>query len=104
MRIFVADARAFADTNLRFNNVDAGDFFRDGVLDLNARIDLDEIKCVGIGVHQKFYRARMGVIRRASQLQRRFTQRSALHIIQIGRRCTLDNFLITSLHGAIALI
>src|SRR5207237_6372289 len=45
----------FADEDLRLDQVDAGDHFGDGVLDLNARIDFDEVKISGINVEEEFH-------------------------------------------------
>ena len=42
------------DENLALDDVKPGDHFRDGVLDLDARIDLDEIELVAVQIEQKF--------------------------------------------------
>ena len=81
MRFMRADSRAFANANLRLDDIDTGDFFRDRVFDLNAWIDLDEIKFVAVGIHQKFDSAGMGVIGGARQFERRFAQRLTLIIV-----------------------
>ena len=44
---------ALGDENLALDDVEAGDDFGDGVLDLNARIDLDEEKFVAVEIEQK---------------------------------------------------
>jgi hypothetical protein len=48
---------ALADADLRLDDVDAGDLLGDRVLDLDARIDLDEVELAGVGVHQELDRA-----------------------------------------------
>jgi hypothetical protein len=40
------------DVDLRLDDVDAGDLLGHGVLDLDARIDLDEVEFAGVGIHQ----------------------------------------------------
>ena len=47
------------DADLFANEIDAGDQFRDRMLDLNAGVDLDEVKVVLL-VHQEL--ARAGVV------------------------------------------
>ena len=48
---------ALGDADLRLDDVDAGDHLGDGVLDLDARIDLDEVELAGVGIHQELDRA-----------------------------------------------
>ena len=49
-----ADPLAFGDPDLRLDDVEAGHDLRHRMLDLDARIDLDEIKFAGVGVDQEF--------------------------------------------------
>ena len=49
----IGQRRALGDQDLRFDDVEAGDRFGDGVLDLDARIDLDEVELAGVGVEQE---------------------------------------------------
>ena len=42
---------ALGDADLRLDDVDAGHLLGDGVLDLDARIDLDEVERAGVGIH-----------------------------------------------------
>ena len=58
-----ADARAAGDADLRLHQVDAGGALGDGVLDLDARVDLDEVEAPAVGVLQELHRA--GVARSA---------------------------------------
>ena len=48
-----ADRRARGDADLRLDQIDAGDAFGNRVLDLNARIDFDEVELAGVGVLQE---------------------------------------------------
>ncbi len=98
-----ADARPFSDADLRLDDVDAGDFLRDRVLDLDARIDLDEVELAGIGIHEELDGAGMRVIDAARQLQRRLAERLALLWCQVRRGRPLDHLLIAPLHRAVAL-
>ena len=88
----------------RLDDVDAGDFFGDGVLDLDARIDFDEVELVGVGIDQELDRAGVLVVHRAADRRaphrRSASRRSA---IEIGRRRDLDHLLMPPLHRAIAL-
>ena len=64
----IADGCPFADADLRFHDVNACHFLRNGVLDLNARIHLDEVELPGIGVHQELDGAGVGILRCARDL------------------------------------
>ena len=48
--------------DLRFDDVDPGDFFGHSMFDLDARIDFDEVKLVGIAVELKLNGTRVGVV------------------------------------------
>ena len=69
-----ANALAFGDPDLRLHDVEAGDHLGHGMLDLDARIDLDEIERAGIGIHQELDRAGAGIMGRAPELQRRLAK------------------------------
>ena len=73
----VADRRAFGDADLRPHDVDAGDGFGHRVLDLDARIDLDEIELAGVGVLQELDRAGVEIAHGAADLERLLAQRRA---------------------------
>ncbi len=59
-----ADAGAVGDADLCLDQVDAGDAFGHRVLDLDARIDLDEVELAGVGVLQEFDRAGSAIVAR----------------------------------------
>ena len=99
----LANACAFRDADLRLHDVDARHLLGDGVLDLHARVDLDEVELAGIGVHQELDRAGVGVVDRTGQLQRRVAQPRTLFIGQIRRGRALHHLLVASLHRAVAL-
>src|SRR6266481_885795 len=91
------------DSNLRLHQVDAGNHLRHGMLDLNARIYLDEVPLAGVHVVKEFDRAGVAVVGLAPDAQRRFAQFGAHASGQICSWRDLHDFLMTPLHGAIAL-
>ena len=99
-----ADSRAGGDADLRLDQVDPGHAFGDGVLDLNARIDLDEVELAGVGVLQELDGAGGAVADGAADLERRLAQIGALRIAEKRRRRAFNHLLIAALHGAIALV
>ena len=99
----LTDARAFRDADLRLHDVDARHLLGDGVLDLDARVDLDEVELAGIGIHQELDRAGVGVVDRTSQLQRSLAQPRTLLIGQIRCGRALHHLLVAPLHRAVTL-
>ena len=73
------------------------------MLDLDARIDLDEVEPAGVGVLQEFHRAGVRVVRRPTEAQRHLAEFLALHVRQVHRRGPLDHLLVPTLHRAVAL-
>ena len=59
------DPRAAGDADLRLDDIDAGRALRDRVLDLDARIHLDEVEPAGVGVLQELDGARVEIVRGA---------------------------------------
>src|SRR5690606_13194427 len=51
-RTRIADVLAFGYADLRLDDVDPRHLFGDGMLDLDARIDLYEVEGAGINIHQ----------------------------------------------------
>ena len=98
-----ADLHSLHDADLRLDQIDAGDDFGDGVLDLDARIDLDEVEIATLGIHQELDRAGAHVVRRPGEAHRRVAQRLALGLAQIGSRRALDHLLVAALHRAVPL-
>jgi hypothetical protein len=58
----LGEGLALGDLDLGLHDVDAGDLFGYGMLDLHAGVDLDEVEGAGIHVHQELYGARAFVI------------------------------------------
>ncbi len=89
--------------DLRLDDIDAGHFFRDRMLHLNAWIDLDEIELAGIGIHEELNRASTDIIGGMRDLQAIIGQLAALRIVEIGCRRALHDLLVTALDGAVTL-
>ena len=102
--VAAADARAGGNADLRLDQVDAGYHLGHRVLDLDARIDLDEVKAAGGGVLQEFDRAGVAIVGGAADAQRRRAQLGALRVTEERSRRALDHLLVAALHGAIALV
>ena len=66
----VADALPLDDVDLRLDDVDAGHLLGDGVLDLDARVDLDEVELSGRRVLQELHRAGADIVGRVGDPQR----------------------------------
>ena len=101
--VFVADARAFGDADLRLDDIHTGDLLGHRVFDLDTRIDLDEVEVAGIHVHQELDRPGVRVAHFTCELERRFTQLCPAPRIEVGRGCALDHLLVASLHRTVAL-
>ena len=97
-----ADREALGDGDLRLDQVDAGDFFGHGVLDLDARIDLDEVEAARIGIVEELDRAGVAVAGRARQTHRGRAEPGPQPGVDIGRRRALHDFLVAPLQGAVA--
>ena len=63
-----------SELDLRLDDVDAGDDFGHRVLDLDARVHLDEVELVGVGIEQELDRAGAAIVRGIAELQRRAGQ------------------------------
>ena len=94
---------AFGDPDLRLDDVEPGDDLGHRMLDLDARIDLDEVEFAGVGVDQEFDRAGADIFGRAADLQRRLAEPLARGLVEIGRRRALDHLLVAALDRTVAL-
>ena len=97
-------ARSRRDEDLRTHEVDAGDLFGHGVLDLNARVHLDEEPFVAVVVVEEFDRARVVVTDAPGDFDRRVAEIGADFVRQIDRRSHLDHLLVAALHRAVAFV
>ncbi len=98
-----ADRGTLKDADLRLDDVDAGNLFGDCVLDLDARIDLDEVEGAGVDIHQELHGPRADIIGRRGDLQRVPAEFLALGLVQIRRRRTLHHLLVAPLDRTVAL-
>ena len=94
----------WAIRSLLLDDVQAGDLFGDGVLDLDARIDLDEVKLARRRRRAGTRRCRHCRCARPGRWRGRRRAALANRRIEIRRRGDLDDLLMPALHGAIALV
>ena len=99
----IADARAGGDAELRLDEVDPGHLFGDGVLDLQARVGLDEVERAGLDVQQELDASGVRVAGGAPQRERRGAEPPSVGLAQEWRRRPLDDLLMAALHRAIPL-
>ena len=95
---------AAGDEDLRTHEVDASDALGDGVLDLDARVHLDEEPVVLVHVIEELDGARVVVADAFGEIHRSVAKLLAYLRIQVHRRRDFDDFLISALHRAIALV
>src|SRR5690606_17826094 len=95
-----ADGRAIEEVDLRLDDVDTRDLLRHRMLDLNARIDLDEIDVAAIGIHEELDGAGTDIARLARDPQRIAAQFLSPGFVEIGRRRAFNDLLVASLDRA----
>src|SRR5690606_26263338 len=94
-------ALARGDPELRFDDVDARHLLGDRVLDLHARVHLDEVELAVL--IQEFERAGAAIADLAAGGDAAIADELALLGGDAGRRSLLDYFLVTPLQRAVAL-
>ena len=94
--------RASGDVHLVFHNVDAGDLFGHGVLDLHTRVHLNE-HVVARLVHEELDGAGAFVVDLLAEVHRVLADALALLFGDVLRRSDLHDLLVAALHGAVAL-
>ncbi len=99
----IAERPALRDLDLALDDVVAGDLFGDGMFDLDARIDLDEVELAGLGIDQELDGA--GVVEPDGPADGEGSVENALPQLRVKGRSggDLDDLLMPALHGAIAL-
>ena len=95
---------ARGDSELGLDDVDTGHLFRDRVLDLDARVALDEEVLTGFGRDKELDRPGVHVLRRPGELRRIGQDPVSKTGIQGGRGRDLHDFLVSLLHGAVPLV
>ncbi len=99
----IAQRQAAGDEDLTLDHVVAGHFLGDGVLDLDARIDLDEVEGAAVGIDEELDGA--GVVQAHGPADGQGGVEDALPQgrIEVQRRRDLDDLLMAALQRAIAL-
>ncbi len=100
----IVQAAPLGDQDLGSDDVDAGDHLRDRVLDLDARIDLDEEPLARVRVEQELDRAGVVVAGRRAEPHRRVADRVPDGRVEPDGRRHLDDLLVPPLHRAVALV
>ena len=100
----VRQGLAFGDQDLGPHDVDAGHLFGHRMLDLNPRIDLDEVEAPRIHVHEELDRAGAFVTHVGADTAAQVADFGALVGIEVGGRRPFHHFLVSPLHRAVALI
>ena len=108
-RALIAEAerrqrRAGGDAELRLDQIDARHLLGDRVLDLDARVALDEEVLAGLGEHQELDGAGVHVLRGARELERIGEDALAQRLPEARRGRDLDHLLVAQLHRAVALV
>ena len=99
-----ADRGAVGDADLRLHQIDAGHDLGDRVLDLDARVDLDEVERPGVVVDQELDGAGVVVVDRAADPERAVVDRGPGLGVEVMRRRALDDLLVAPLHRAVPLV
>ena len=93
---------AHCDTQLLLHQVDVPHELRHGMLDLEARVHLEEREAA-LRVDDELGRSGVGVLRLARDRDRCFRERLALRVLERRRGRLLEDLLVTPLGGAVAL-
>ena len=98
------EIRALRDPDLRLHDIDSCYFFGNRVLDLDARIDFNEMEFARVDVHQELDGAGVLIIRFAREPQRQFANLASLVFRQIRSRRAFDDFLVSPLNRAVPFV
>ena len=99
-----ADAMALGDANLSLDQIHARHFLGDGVLDLDARIDLDEIEGAAVGIEQELDGAGVLVAGGGGEADGGVAKLLALFPAEERSGRPLHHLLMPALHRAVALV
>ena len=102
--LWVGERMALGDEDLRLDDVDVRDGLGDRVLDLDARVDFDEVEVFLILVREELDGAGIDVVDVLHDLQGRCADVLAKLLRQRPGRCHLDDLLVAALDGAVTLI
>jgi len=96
------ETMASSDGDLELDEIEAGDLFGDGMLDLEAGVDLKEIKIV-LGVDEEFDRAGVAIAASAREKDSGVAHLFPQAGRHDGRGRFFDDLLVASLDGTLAL-
>ena len=96
------EGRAARDEDLRLHEIDAGDLLGHRVLDLDARVGLDEV-VAALAIDEELDRARVPVADRLRELHRVAAEPLAERLVEVLGGRHLDHLLVAALHAAVAL-
>src|SRR5207247_8606856 len=102
VRLLVAEGLPGGESKLLLDEVDPGHPLRDGVLDLEARVDLEEIE-FPVRVDEELHRAGVLVPDGGDEPARGFAHGGPERPVHERRRRLLDQLLMAALNGALAL-
>ena len=88
--------------DLCLHNVDTGNLLGNGVFNLNAGVNLDEVE-LAVGSSQKFYGAGADVVNIFHQLDSSLADSFALFYRKGEGRSNFNQLLVAALYGAVAL-
>ena len=97
-----AERLALGDGDLKRHEIETGNSFGHGMLDLNAGVHFQEIKFLTFGVDEELHGADRPVANVRCEPHRSLMKARPQFVGQARRRRFLNDFLITALHGAIA--
>jgi hypothetical protein len=101
--LVVAEGFAGCDAELLAHEVDAGDRFGDGVLDLETGVDLEEEELAGVVVDEELDRAGRLIADPGREPQGRGAHLGPAGGVERRRGGFLDDLLVTALDGAVTL-
>ncbi len=89
------------DEDRHFDDIDAGDKFGNGMLDLDAGVDFEHVEVL-LRVHEELDGCGTGVFGTADETCGGFADGEDFFTIDAGPWCFFDDLLVSALHGAIA--
>ncbi len=96
-----AKRRALGDTNLQRHEIQSGNFFGHGMLNLQPGIHFEEVKRTG-GIQQEFNRTGSSILDALGRINRRLPHLCPQRLAHHGTGRFLNHFLMSPLHRTIA--
>src|ERR1019366_4816738 len=98
-----AQLPALGDADLLPHQIEPGDRFGDGMLDLDTRVHLQEIELLARAIVEKLDSAEAEIFQMPAERDRSVAHALAGMVGKIGRRRLLDELLIAALNRAVAI-